>query len=437
MYYKEHIIKFTDWSDFKNKVSTTIEKGFTTDEEFITDIGFEYDKYIKIKENMIFNWIDSISKSLIHSFNNITDEFPTKDEPIFSDILTQTRILLVMGSGKRTMNMFGHSNSTDGLRMIRSEMMLDKIKNTDPTLTKYDHDLHKDVMKRYVDVNGQYLLTTTLHSDIEKINNIIQYVWCYILLQKIKMKDKSIKKPKFLYRGIRLTQLYTLFKDVKELEFEKHKEYYHNTAHFLILLKKYLNGKNTKILLEGRYCSFTSSYDIAKYFANNEGIILKVKAEDVDIVASELTEELFQDSNAFNNKKEKEYIVDVTNKSNILDDSIYIVHEDYYKSIVSPLYVNYISHDDVLAIYDYKFGDEIYKIEASGYWASSDKFKKIFRVLNSNISGRGSWDLGRNEFMKEFGFNPIPTEKNLDLISNFKLFKKTSYSNKREEIVKL
>ena len=423
--YDEYIIKFDDWSSFQETVEKAVEKGFSTDEEFVNLIGFDFNLYTKIRENAIYNWIDSISKSLIHSINNITDEFPTKGTPIFKDLTDQTRILLVMGRGKQTSNMFGQVNSTIGLSMIPSEMLLTKIKNIDYNGSGKTED-------RYLNTNGQYLLTTDRADIAEKVNNIIRYMWCYIFLQKLKIKDKKIKKPKFLYRGIRNDQLYKIFKDVKELEHPKHDKHYHNAANYIMLVKKYLVGKNVKDLLEGRFCSFTSSYDVAKYFANSRGIVIKVDTNDVDIVASELTEEIFKEPNSYTNKKEKEYIVDVKNSVIVDDSSIMIEHEDYYMSMLSPLYVNYISHDNILARYDYNNNGDVVHVEAYGYWQTDTKFVKRFR----NKSDKG-WGMSKKEFMDEFKFDPTPSENNLNLISNFRLYNVNNYSDRKEEISKL
>jgi len=70
----EGSIKFTDWSEFKSKVENAFTAGFETVEDLVSLVGLNIELYHKIKNHMIFNWKDSVTKSLLHSVSHLDNK---------------------------------------------------------------------------------------------------------------------------------------------------------------------------------------------------------------------------------------------------------------------------------------------------------------------------------------------------------------------------
>lgn len=422
--YDKYIIKFNDWSEFKKLVESTIENGFNDESDFIEKVGLDLEKYDKIKKSLVNNWIDSISKSVIHSITNIVHDFPKDGENIFDDIKVQTSMIYVMGSGFSSVNIFGSYNSVEGLNIIPSHMHFDKIEN-----------LNKESSERYASVGGYKLVTTTNKILIDKINDIIKYVWCYVFLQDIKLKKTNIKLPKYLYRGIRK------FPKKANITYRKYDDNYTiSSAMNSIKIVEELVGKKVSDVLDGKFASFTSSIDVAMLFANKSGYVIRVKTDDIKIMSSELTEELFKEKNPITNRYEKEYIVCPKDSAIIGKDDIIISSEEYYMATASPLAINYISHDNRIVSFEYEHNGLVFHCEARGSWRSNDKFSVLYSVesVDGNINKEfRTWLLGRNEFIKEFGFNPKPTEKTMHKFKNVKVYDYDRYSYKKKLMPKI
>lgn len=420
--YDDYLIKFNNWDNFKEKITTAIDNGFIDEKDFVSKVGLDYDVYIKLKDSMIYNWIDSISKSVIHSIANIIDDFPKEGQTIFDNVRVQTAMILAMGSGFSGSNIFGSTISVEGLRMIPSHIYFDKIKNLDTSSND-----------RFLKSGGYSLLTTNKQEIIDKINDVIKYVYAYYFIHDLKAKTNKVKLPKYLYRGIRN------FPSKLNINHEKYDDdYIINSAMNAINIVAQLEGKKVSDVLDGKFASFTSSYDVAKLFANGSGYILRVNTVDIKIISSELTEDLFKEKNSITNRYEKEYIVYPKNDAIIKDGDIIISKEEYYFATASPLAINYLSHDDKEVEYDYNHNGVIYKCSAHGYWSSNTKHSISYKVLNitGNINKEfRTWSLGRNEFIKEFGFNPMPTEKTLDKFSNVKVYKINRYSTSNPKVL--
>jgi len=379
-------IKYTNWNDFGNQLKKTIEIGFKNEKELIELMNMDFDKYSKIKENMIFNWKDSVTKSLLHF--SVGQNLPKEGTDIFKDSKQQTLFLVLASNGSKTRNIFGYDNELLGLRMI-SFLSLSRIKNIDP--------------------NDSFpLYTVKSEESVKIINNILQYIWIYTFYHHYIMKKQNIKLPKYLYRGIRVFHLNGNI--IKELRLKSN-----GNKNFIDLLIDYIIQNGISKISDGKLLSFTESWDIANYFANGEGIILRVDPTKVEIVTSIKTEEFFQMTDFVSKKNEKEYIIKIPNNYKFTKDDIEIVNKDYFISINSPLSVQFFDHDDIIANY---ILDDI-EIEVQYIWKNNTNGGINFR----NLSSDDWWGYSRKKFKKEFNVDPMPTKVNLNRIKNFTISK--------------
>jgi hypothetical protein len=427
----EGSIKFTNWKSFKDKLENAINKGFSDVYELLSLMDMDKEIYDKIKNNMIYNWKDSVSKSLLHAVSNLGNEFPKEGDYIFSDLLTQTRFLILSSSGFKNNDMFGNSHSVDGLYMLSKFGDLERIKNTDPTKTKYNSTVRQYVMMKYVKVGGYDAYTTTKPECIEKVNDIIKYIWLYVFYNKYLfnkgLQNKTLNLPKYLYRGIRVGNVFSkankLFKD----KFDDIEKTYSNEHHTKrskermdIILNHIING-GLQDFVDGKFLSFTASLPIAKYFANKDGFILRVDSSKVDIITSELTDELFDKPDYVSGKKEREYIVRIPEDYKFTKDDIIISDTDYLVGSNSPLAVEYFDHDDKEAMYD--LTDEkgqVWNIKARYVWHTNTSGGILYDVKKEQDEDY-SWSESRKKIKQQYGIDPLPTENNLDKIKNFKI----------------
>jgi len=421
----EGSIQFNDWSDFKEKLKNAISTGFKTEEELVNLMGMNYDRYTKIRENMIMNWKDSVSKSLLHSIAQIGQKIPQKGANIFKDLKQQTQFLIIADGGLQTRNVFGNTNGVEGLGILNKMVDLQRIKNKDPKNTKFDWDLKKDVMKNYIDFNGVPAYTIfnneinperTLNA-LNRVNEIVQYVWLYSFYHHYKLKKDKPKLPKYLYRGIRSGWLEgSIIDDLKKKasgDGKKHEQY---TKEYIDSLIDYIVKNGISKISKGKLLSFTESRDIAAYFTNKEGIILRVDPKKVEIVTSPKTEEFFQEADYVSGKKEKEYVIKVPANYKFTKDDIEIVHGDYWLGDNSPLAVQFFSHNDKKANYEL----DGLKIMAQYVWHSNERGSIVFW---NESDERDYFGHSRREFKKLFGVDPMPTEENMNRIKDFKISK--------------
>jgi len=387
---EKYLAKFTDWSDFIAVVNQVIQDGFNDDNDFITKIGFDKETYNKVGENIISNWVDSITKSLLHYISDYdVMEMPKPGASICRDYKSQLRLLTISGSGYNQRNIFGTYDNTSGLRMIPSTMMLDAIPNPKPELGE-----------RFLKHNGVTLLYVKKDAVLVRLNLVLQYVWVYRLLQHIKIQ--KVKLPKILYRGVR--------------------------GRVEPILDKAKAGNLTyNDVLEDNYMSFSSVYNVSKKFADSDGYVLSIDTNEVIVIACALTDDILASKNHITNVYEKEYIVKVKDRSKKISlDNIHIEAGDYYRDINSPLFANYIDHDVYVVRYEIENGSDTYDIEYKGYWASNTQFSKhiSFDDFHGNV----------RDFVKRFGFNPLPTKNNLDKIKNFKIFRRDYSGGKLKQL---
>jgi hypothetical protein len=425
-------IQYSDWSDFRDKLRNAVLTGFNSIEELFSLMSMNIETYTKIKEHMILHWKNSVSQSIIHSIAELNYKIPKKGTNIFKDLKTQTQFLILTSIGYHSRDIYGGNMSVNGLGLLNKFGDLEKVKNTDPKQTERDRFTNKEVMKKYALVAGTDAYTVKSEESIKKVNNILQYIWLYIFynhyILKKGIKEKTHKLPKYLYRGIRgtmwpkaekaigkewseLTKLYTEAK-VKHNKVMQEK---------YDLLFDYIIKNGIHKLTDGKFISFTASMPIARYFSNKDGFILRVETSKVNIISSELTEDLFDQEDYVSNRKEHEYIIVVPKNYKFEKDDIIVTDEDYLIATNNPLCVGAFSHDTKEAYYD-MLDDKGVKWNVNAYyvWTSNDKGGVIYAVKKDDEESY-SWAEGRNSIKKRFGFSPLPTEDNLDRISNFRV----------------
>lgn len=389
--FKNNLV-YTDWTDFKNRLKAVIEEGYSDIEDLVTKMGMDYSKYETIIHNSISNWIDSISKSTLHTIADLNLKIPKAGTKIFNNEKNMQRFLLIAGRGQMSRNVFGDTNITQGLRMIPH--------------FEYEH-IEKLSPERY-----EQLLNGT--------NEIIKYVWLYRFFHHRKLKTDKIKLPKYLYRAIRLSDLL----GQKQLGYEtaEKESYYKSSVRRYDANKEYILKNGLKGIAKGKFLSFTSSQSIAEYFVNGEGIIVRVDPKKVKIVTSELTDSNFAEPNWHNDKKEREYVVDFPADYKFSPEDIEIHSSDYYVGKMSPLAVAHFDHDNLMAFYTMNG----VKFRAYYAWSSNTKGSVGFSF---EYNDRNYYHEGVRNATKILGFNPMPTEKTLGDVKDFVIKKYNSWAS--------
>lgn len=401
-------LRFGDWSEFAAKLKKVTDKGFTTIDELLEGLGLDKAMYDKVKRNMIYNWIDSVSKSLLHGISGVDLEIPEKGDVIFNGPLAQTRFIIVGGPGAATRNLLGDTNSTQGLGLWGYPSIVDA---------------------KSMKTVGRSMMEVPLSLDPKKqdvLDELLQYIWTYVFYNDYLKKAKNAKLPKALYRGIRVANMYQNPAIKDELSKIKQDEtgdfrWEKATRDRTQVVIDHILKHGLSDLADGNYLSFTGSLSVAEYFTRSEGIILKIDPKKVRVVTSPLTDEEFAEPNPVTGKKEQEYIVMLPDDYKFEKDDIIIASEDYLVGDNNPLAVAYFGHDDKKAEYDYTDDEgKKFHIEAWYSWTSNTSGKLTYKI-------DGNWQDGIKQIKRDYGFDPTPTEKNLDRISNFQIKPKKSF----------
>lgn len=400
--------KYTDWTDFKNKLKNAIKTGFKSVDELVSLMDMNLEKYNNIVENMILNWKDSVSKSLLHTIAHIGLQLPKQGDNIFQDLKQQTVFILIAGNGASRRDIYGNTNGVEGLGYL-SRWDYDYIKNPKHKIGSKN----EDEREKYITI-GEFPATKAMdRKGIELINEIIQYIWLYSFYQHWKLKKEKIKLPKVLYRGIRISNLWShkTLKPIIDEIWKKDVTYSLKRKEAIDIILNYIINKGLTKIADGTMLSFTASKPIASYFTNGEGIIISIDPNKVEIVTSEKTDPLFDQPDYVSNKKEREYIVKIPSGYRFKKEDIIIEDLEYLIAEQNPLSVQFLDHDDKYAEYDL----DGHHIKAQFWWNSSGTNGSVqFDVDNNYYESRG-WN------KKEFHFDPMPTEENLSRITNFQI----------------
>lgn len=383
---KEGIITFGDWSPFAEKLHQLHDEDFISEESLCQAMEVDYEEYSKVVRSAFYCWKDSPSKSLFHGLGVNGLKIPKIGDPIFIDYLSQTRFLLMLCNSQLGVarHCFGNIRDEHVEKVkVRGEAVLTYSKN--PTFRQRTED---------------------------NVNKVLQMLYLYFLYCRKQEEKEDFKMPKKLYRGIRFRDLVNA-PVIKETLEEIWKEPYSRER----LKREYdcivqiLKEQGLQVVCESLLVSFTASKAIAKYFANNNGIIVEVKPNDVEVMTSEVHDERFAERDEVSNKYEREYIVRVGEYLPVTDVMIYDV--DYYIAINSPLAVNLFDHSDKSATYVLNG----VKIKAYYVWTSNTTSTILYR----NLDDEGGWGLSSREFKEMYGFSPVINRRNLDDIQDFQI----------------
>ena len=165
-------------------------------------------------------------------------------------------------------------------------------------------------------------------------------------------------------------------------------------------------------ITDGNVLSFSSSQSIASYFAHKEGFLLAVDPTKVEIITSELHDTRLAGKDGTNGKNEREYIVRIPTDYDFTPANVIMYDLAYFVAEQNPLCVETFNHDDLEAEYTLNG----LTIKAWYSWSSNDTGSLVFRCEEKDLYGI----IGRGQFKKKFGFDPLPQKSNLPLISNFR-----------------
>lgn len=382
-------VTFTDWSGFKARLDTALAQGFTDEHDLCEKVGVNHDLYERLIDSAIGSWRDSPSASLLHGISGIQDGMPQPGAQVFPNILWQTRFIEKARS-------FG--------------LALHTKKIVDP-----DWD-GQDMSKRILRVSGAP--ATTLSEDgVYRLNTLLQAIYLY----RVAKSRKEMKLPKAIYRGVRASDLYNhdsfkpLIADIwkSDLSHEmKRKE-------AIDRLIAYIIEHGLDELTDGRVLhSFTASIPTAKYFANGQGFVLRVDPKRVEIVTSELHDpDRVGGEDPMTGRKEREFIIRIPSDYRWSREDVILYDEEYFIAEQNPLCVALFSHDNKQATYT------LGGVEITAYWQwhwSGTGGSLVF-------TSKDTYGETRNRFKARFGFDPLPTEANLDLIANFQIKPRKNY----------
>lgn len=375
-------LHYTDWSGFKAKLDQVVSESPESERAFIEAMGFDPVLFHNTIERAVTNWRDSTSSSILQALAHLDTRIPKAGEPIFPDLKWQTRFLM-------------KAPGDFGIRTYR-------VPNPDKT--------SKDVFIRVAsDAYGMSSRTD------EEINTLLQYLYLYVFLNRNAKYIGKLRLPKMIYRGIRVADLFghPSVKD-KIAAVPKELTWYERRKRFVDIVVNQIIEHGIISLADSPLLSFSSSLPVAKWFTRGDGFVLCLDPKTVNIVSSELHDpnRVAGATYETRGKDEKEYIVRIPDDLQITMSNILIWDEDYYIALNSPLSVELFSHNDKDAVY---FIDGK-KVKACWQWNSAGNGGKIVFT-----HGDDWWPYGRGEFKKTFGFDPLPTMKNLDQIKNFEI----------------
>lgn len=379
---------FDDWTQFIENCNE-IKEQIPVDQA-CERLGINKDYFHKVVDHAFSSWRDSTSTSTLHGISYLKlGQIPPLDTPIFKDLMWQTRFLTV------------------AIAMFRNVFLLGTkpvMKDGKPFMVKGTRALQAD------------------SRTITPANRILRCLYLYWWLNSL----KSVKLPKRIYRGIRAHDLYR-HENLEPLisgiwKADKSHEMQRKDA--VDILIKWICERKLHEITDGNLLSFTASIPVAKYFSNGEGIIISIDPSKVQIITSELHDERLQGKDYLSNKQEKEYIVRIPPEYPFKPEDIIINDLDYFVAEQNPLAVALFDHDTKQAQYQINGVD----ITAWFSWRNNNSGSVIFQATSQVHGQTGTgWTHSRKEFMKDFGFDPLPTDKNLSEITNFVIKPRKNY----------
>lgn len=378
----DQLIPFGNWSGLKKNLERY--SLCSTEDEFLDLNGVTRNFYDQIINFSISRWRHSTSCSMFQIVGHHGLEIPQQGTPIFTNHLEQTRFFHLLDEAK-----------------ILSKVVLGHV---------------VDQNNEKVKVKGNVALTYPAHEERRKtveakVNQVLQAVFIYAFL--CKEKEKEIKLPKKLYRGIRLGdvgKLRGLKEQLSEVKYEpsKRDEFARRRTE---IIRDFIENHGLNGIAESPLLSFTSSKSVASYFANKRGFVLEIDVKDVEVLTSELHDLRMNVQDFISGKFEREYMVRLP-KNQVKVQNIIIEDLDYLVAINDPMSVNYFNHNDKVAFYTLNGT----KVKAQYQWSSNTKGSIRYANVDDKQAG---WFYGSREFKQQYGFSPVITQKNVKDIQDF------------------
>ncbi len=369
----EGALLFDDWSNFIvlcNQIKQPI-----SNQQACELVGIRYSLFERVIDEAFANWRESTSQSILHGISHLQlGNVPPKGTAVFVDLMWQTRFFL-------------------------------KCKPLFPVFA-VTYQIKKDDV--VVKVKNESALGAT-ESAIRPANNILRCLYLYWWLNSIKQK----KLPKRIYRGIRAHDLYNsdTLKPLIAAIFNADKSREMKRKDAIDFLIKWICDRKLHQITDGNLLSFTASIPVAKYFSNGNGFILSVDPSKVEIISSELHDERLHGKDYMSNLIEREYIIRIPRDYDFQPSDIIINDKDYFVAEMNPMVVGLFDHDDIEARYTL----HDMPIRAWYRWSSNNSGGLVFNSVS------------RREFIKSFGFDPMPSKDNLNKISDFKIIERKKW----------
>src|ERR1035437_4375323 len=379
----EGALVFDDWSAFMEKCNQIKQRVSIDQACELTGIGKEF--FHKVVDQAFSAWRDSTTTSPLHGISHITlGQTPKIDTPIFKDLVWQTRFLTIC------INMFRNSFLFGTKPIIGND-------------------------KKPIMAKGTKALQAATPNIVSMSNKILRCLYLYWWLNSL----KKVKLPKRIYRGIRAGNLYNhpTLEPLVSAIWASDKSHIMKRKEAVDILIKWICDRKLHQITDGDVLSFTASMPVAKYFSNGEGFVLAVDPSKVQIITSELHDERLQGKDYLSKKNEKEYIVRIPDDYAFKSEDIIINDLEYFIAEENPLAVSLFDHDDKRATYELNATI----ITAWFSWRTNESGGLLFQVPSRH------WPYTRKEFMKELSFDPLPTDKNLSQIKNFKISSHKNY----------
>lgn len=371
--HSQYLVTFDDkWGEFMSKVAENDHKSF---DEVATLFGYDPSFIRRIWNAALYAWKDSTSTSLINGLMNLSSKLtqPHTSMTIFDNIEQQMRFAVKAQESRL-------------LGFLSTEVVKNK--------------------NQIINIGGYALLKFTNKGKLS-LNNLLRQLWLYWYFNT----KNDIKLPKWIYRGIRVRDIFNhdTIKPLVDHIWKMDTKYEMRRKQVIDIITNYIIEHGLSKITE-KVLSFSASASIASYFANNEGLIIRVDPKRVEIITSELHDEVLDQTDYVSKKHEKEYIAKIPHDYKFDKSDIEIVDLDYYVAEENPLAVAH--HDGSSKKFKYTMNGT--NIVARWQWNSNGIGGKVVYNIENDW-----FPVSRTEFKKTHGFDPLPTKKNISDITNF------------------
>lgn len=381
-------LHYDDWSGFAKQLAAAVSSA--SEQEFCQKMGYDVADFDQVIVSAVENWRDSTTTSVLHGVGHL-DGIPQPGEQIFPDLIWQTRFLM-KGRSLAPLQTFRIPNPA-----FRSS-------------TARDH-WGDPVEKPFLKAKNEDALSAR---NVTAVNDLLRMIYAYRAFNA----SKKVKVAKTIYRGIRAGDLlrHVDLNDITAAIYRKDATHEMKRKEALDILLAYIVEHGLNGISDGRLLSFSASEPTAHRFANGSGFVIKLNTADVEVVSSEVhdSDRLKGATWETRGKDEREYIVRIPHGFKWSLDNFIISDLEYFLAEENPLCVAHLDHDDKIA--HYEINDT--KIKAWFQWNASGQGGKL-----RFSGGDDYWGYGRGEFKKYFGFDPLPSPKNIGSVKNFSIEK--------------